>query len=69
MNKIGVVCIIPFLIAAIGAVKNPCKDVTFGECDIQKSRVLSNVTANCSIMQCGMLRYVQLYNLQLQQTN
>jgi len=44
MNEIGVVCIIPFLIAAIDAVINPCKDVTFGECDIKKYRVVNKMS-------------------------
>jgi len=35
---------IPFLIAAIGAVIDPCKDVTFGECDIPKYKILSKMS-------------------------
>merc|ERR1712133_326751 len=52
MKSIGVVCILTLLIAAIGAVKNPCKDVTFGGCDIQKSKVLSK-TSQRSVQLCN----------------
>jgi len=52
MNIIGVVCMIPFLIAVIGAVMNPCKDATFGECDIEKSKILSK-TSQQSVQLCN----------------
>jgi len=51
MKSISVVCILALLIAVIGA-DNPCKDVTFGECDIEKSKVVSK-TSQESVQLCN----------------